>query len=132
MQRNIQNAAFRQLLENHLSMLTPYRKKTDTFTAKIKTNGYSEIAYSIASLLKLSVIALEPENSSEASAYDIMSALEMALSLLPYEEFELLDILFAELLEAPVFEEMPLEATLYNYSTEMLASADTRLRNYQL
>jgi hypothetical protein len=132
MQRNIQNAAFRQTLENHLSMLTPYRNKADEFTAKVRVEGYSNIPYTIAGLLKLAAIALDPEGNSDASAYDIINTLEMALSLLPYEEFELLDILYIELLSYPETGETAVEAFAFNYSTERLLPNTERLRNHQL
>lgn len=116
MQKIINDVVVRQVVANHLTLLKPLRRASDGFGVSVTVSSYSDVPYKIASLLKSAAIALDPENGSAISAYDVIALLELALGLLPYEEFELLDILFEELMAGEV--EVPVaEVVLYNYST---------------
>lgn len=121
MKNNFQNPEFRQLLENHFTLLKPSRNRKDTFTAELRLRGYSDIAYHIADLLKVCIMAMDADNSHAASSaipepnVNILGVLEMTLALLPYNEFELLDILHRGLLEAEE-DAVPMGEPLYNYS----------------
>ncbi len=121
MKNNFQDPAFRELLEHHFTLLKPYRNRSDVFTAEVRVRGYSDIAYCIADLLKVSILAMDSNNGASVSTaisepnINILGVLELALALLPYEEFELLDVLHRGLLDATEAA-VPVDEPLYNYS----------------
>jgi len=79
----------KRLSVQYLNTLKPASEKTNT--AAIKILNYSELGCVITSMLKLCIMALEPDNKN--SSIDVGLVLEQALHLFPTDEMELLDVI---------------------------------------
>lgn len=93
-------------LNSYLTTLEPplYDKEHDTpqFKARLKIEDYSELGYTISSLIGVCQIALHTMSENDhlnasqkekllgASATDILKVLSIAKELIPHPEFELL------------------------------------------
>ena len=87
------------------------------FNLEVRVEGYNATMHYIAHLVKVSIMALEAEDSFSSSSIpepgvNIAGVLELILNMIPYEETELLDELYKEHLngatywEQMLFEEM--------------------------
>ena len=83
----------KRLSDGYLNKLKPNYDKTEPYTVEIKLRNYSELGCIISGLLELCVVALNesgnPERGKNVST-NISTILEVALQLLPVDEFDLL------------------------------------------
>jgi hypothetical protein len=94
----------RELILQHLVLLEPLNAKNSRFKLEIWTGGYQDMIHSISDLVKVCMVALEAgDSSSHPDVPDpnsnISGVLALILNMLPYEESELLDILYQNCLE---------------------------------
>jgi hypothetical protein len=75
--------------------LRPTKNKRVMYKAEIEVEGYLDLLFTVANLIKVSIIALDAD---EPFSYhipnpptNITNMLEIALQLLPYDEAEFLD-----------------------------------------
>jgi hypothetical protein len=104
----ITQVALHELLGSHLRLLESYDVDKDKFSAGLRASGYAGIIYKIADIVKVAILALENHDSSSGriteSAINISGVLELVLNLLPYEEAELLDILYRYYVEGSLLD----------------------------
>jgi hypothetical protein len=87
------------LTANSFRLLKPANKKNNSFILEVRVTGYNDTMHYIAHLIKVSIMALEGKDSF-SSPYipepevNISSMLELVLNMIPYEESELLDVLY--------------------------------------
>ncbi|MFC4747229.1 hypothetical protein [Flavobacterium branchiicola] len=87
----IKNLEYIQKLSaQYLNKLKPTVGKT--YNTEIKVLNYAELGCVITEMLKLCILALDPENDKK-SAINVALVLEQVLQLFPSDEFELLDII---------------------------------------
>jgi hypothetical protein len=89
--------------EKHFRLLTPANRKKNSFSLEVRVTGYNDTMHYMAHLIKVCIMALEAQDSV-SSPYipepnvNISSVMELLLNMIPYEETELLDELYAEIL----------------------------------
>jgi len=90
--------AFASLLTKatEFNMLKPYHKREDMYTAKLFFSGYNDLNLAVMDLIQVCMTALysmeESGNDRKlASALTIADVLQIALDLMPMEEFQILD-----------------------------------------
>lgn len=117
--------ALRQMAEKHFVLLESRNKAKKRDTVALNLSGYSDVMFLIADIVKVSLLALECEDSStripEPNA-NISGVLSIILDLLPYEEAELLDRIREAVLqptEPPPMEEYLLENIFLTVPTEL-------------
>jgi len=89
-------------------LLEPANKKHDSFELGIRVGGYNATMHYIAHLIKVSIMALEGKADFcsrliPEPAVNISGVLELVLNMIPYEEAELLDVLYKEYLDGKNF-----------------------------
>lgn len=80
------------------SMLKPHRHNKNRLEASIVVDGYQELMFLISDLIKVSLLALENEDSSASDEIrnpnsNIAGVLALVLQLIPYDELQMLDII---------------------------------------
>jgi hypothetical protein len=75
--------------------LRPDMHKKGLYNVEIDVEGYLDLLFTVANLIKVSIMALDTEEPFSAHIQNpptnIRNMLEIALQLLPYEEAEFLD-----------------------------------------
>lgn len=75
--------------------LRPAMHKKGLYNVEIDVEGYLDLLFTVANLIKVSVMALDTDGSFSNHISDpptnITNMLEIALQLLPYDEAEFLD-----------------------------------------
>lgn len=75
--------------------LRPDMHKKGLYNVEIGVEGYLDLLFTVANLIKVSIMALDTDEPFSAHIQDpptnITNMLEIALQLLPYEEAEFLD-----------------------------------------
>lgn len=88
MEMNEELEKFKNLAFQYLNTLKPISVEKNRYEVKIELTSYTELSCMITQILKSCILALE-QNANQDT--DIALMLEMALQLLPVDEFELLD-----------------------------------------
>jgi len=88
-----------QINSRNFPLLKPANAKNTAFNLEMRVEGYNAIMHYIAHLVKVSILALEGEQSFSSPfipepGVNIAGVLELILNLIPYEETELLDDLY--------------------------------------
>ena len=107
---------FQNLSAKDFPLLAPANKSNTAFTLEVRLGGYNDAMHYIAHLVKVCILALEGQDVC-GSPYipqpevNVSSVLELALNMIPYEESELLDKIYQDVLNrpAPVSCEMSVE-----------------------
>jgi hypothetical protein len=88
MEMNEELEKFKNLAGQYLNTLKPISVEKNRYEVKIELTGYTELSCMITQILKSCILTLEQNANKDT---DIALMLEMALQLLPVDEFELLD-----------------------------------------
>jgi hypothetical protein len=93
------NQHFRALLEEHSVLLSAEGNKGRK-TIKLRISGYNDAVHLISDIVKVSILALSAQDTYGNATIpepnsNICNVLSIILDLLPYEETELLDILYS-------------------------------------
>ena len=97
---------FQNLTPKDFPLLAPANKSNTAFTLGVRLGGYNDAMHYIAHLVKVCILALEGKDVS-GSPYipqpevNVSSVLELILNLIPYEESELLDNIYRQVLDRP-------------------------------
>jgi hypothetical protein len=85
----------RQLAEKHFVLLKARNIKKKRDSLSLHLSGYADVAYLMADIAKVCILALGGDNDGHAHIpepeVNISGVLSILLDLVPYEEFELLD-----------------------------------------
>lgn len=85
----------RELSGRSFKTLRPNNHKKGLYTIDLDVEGYLDLLFTVANLIKVSILALDSDESCSSQVPDpatnIKNMLEIALQLLPYEEAEFLD-----------------------------------------
>lgn len=84
-----------ELAEKGFKTLRPAMHKKGLYNVEIDVEGYLDLLFTVANLIKVSIMALDTDepfsNHISNPPTNITNMLEIALQLLPYEEAEFLD-----------------------------------------
>lgn len=97
----------RDFANSYFVLLESQNSKKKLDTLQLNLSGYSDVMHLTADIVKVCMLALEGETSSNRIPEpnsNISSVLGIVLDLIPYEEAELLDILRDEVLKPVAFE----------------------------
>lgn len=96
---------WQELAQNTFKTLQPNQYRKDTYKATLDVEGYLDLLFTVANLIKVAIMALDTEGSPSKQIQNpptnIQNILEIALQLLPYEEAEFLDKTREHLLNQP-------------------------------
>ncbi|KVV14382.1 hypothetical protein ACRASX_02220 [Flavobacterium sp. TMP13] len=71
------------------------KSRKELYNVSINVEGYLDLLFTIANLIKVSIVTLESDspysNHIPDPAFNVQNLLEIALQLLPYEEAKFLD-----------------------------------------
>ena len=85
----------RKLSGRGFKTLRPSHHKKGLYTVDICVEGYLDLLFTVANLIKVSILALDSDETCSKQVpvppTNIKNMLEIALQLLPYEEAEFLD-----------------------------------------
>ena len=85
----------RELTGNCFKTLRPDKHKKGSYTIELNVDGYLDLLFTIANLIKVSILALDSDETCSSEVQNppinITNMLEIALQLLPYDEAEFLD-----------------------------------------
>jgi hypothetical protein len=84
-----------ELARNGFKTLRPAIYKKEMYNVEIEVEGYLDLLFTVANLIKVSIMALDTDepfsNLIPNPPTNIRNMLEIALQLLPFEEAEFLD-----------------------------------------
>jgi hypothetical protein len=85
----------RELSGRSFKTLRPKKQKKGLYTIELSVEGYLDLLFTVANLIKVSILALDSDetcsNQVQNPPTNITNILEIALQLLPYDEAEFLD-----------------------------------------
>jgi hypothetical protein len=96
----MKNFASRQLSARDFPLLTSENKKNTSFSLDVRVKGYNDTMHYMAHLIKVCILAIEGQESCSSDyipqpEINIAGVMELLLNMIPYEEAELLDDLYA-------------------------------------
>jgi hypothetical protein len=92
---NYKISELQELAGKKFKTLRPTKHKRGLYNVEIDVEGYLDLFFTIANLIKVSIMSLDTDepfsNQIPNPPTNIANMLEIALQLLPYEEAEFLD-----------------------------------------